>query len=388
MNVPELGVGIIGFGFMGRTHTYGLVNIPLFYSPASFRVKHISLCTPVPAERDTAESLGYYRKVVDDYRQLIDDPEIQVIAVSSPNRFHKEQLIAAIQAGKHVYCDKPVVASLEDADEVFHVMRESGYRGKSQVVLQYRHFPATLRAKQLMEEGFVGRVFHYRGGYLHSSNIDPDKPLNWKSDKSQGGGGSLFDMGAHTLDMMTHLLGDVAAINALCETFIKERKHKGTGEVVPVDTDDVALMMLRHKSGAVGLLEATKFATGICDELRFEIHGELGALRFNLMEPNWLEIYDVRDEKQPHGGRRGFKRIECVQQFQEPGGFPNPKFSIGWIRSHMHCMYSFLECITLDKAPSPSLEEGIRLQRVMAAGYQSAETGRWVEVDAPTPCAP
>lgn len=379
MSAPEYGVGILGFGFMGRTHTYGLVNLPLFYAPLPFRVKHISVCTPVRAEQAVASGMGYYRKVVADYRELIDDPEIDVIAVSSPNRFHKEHLLSAIHAGKHIYCDKPVAASIDDAQEVMDAMARTNYKGKSQVVLQYRCFPATLRAKQLVDEGFLGRVFHYRGGYIHSSNINPEKPLNWKSDKTQGGGGSLFDMGAHTLDMMTHLLGEIAEINVLCETFIKERPHKETGERVPVDTDDVALMMVRHASGAIGLLEATKLATGICDELRFEIHGEQGAIRFNLMDPNWLEVYDVRDPAAPMGGMRGFKRIECVQQFPKPGGgFPNPKFSVGWIRSHMHCMYSFLECIALDKDPAPTLEEGIRLQRVMAAGYRSAESGRWV----------
>ncbi len=380
MTKPELGVGILGFGFMGRTHTYGLVNLPLFYEPLPFRVKHVSVCTPVPAEQETAQSMGYYHKVVADYRELIDDPEINVITVSSPNKFHKEQLIAAIQAGKHVYCDKPVAASIQDAEEVLDVMKQTGYRGKSQVALQYRFFPATMRAKQLIDEGFLGRVFHYRGGYLHSSNINPKKPINWKSDKGQGGGGSLFDMGAHTLDMMTYLLGDITQINALCETFIKQRPSKETGEMVSVDTDDAALMMLRHANGAVGMLEATKFATGICDELRFEIHGELGAIRFNLMAPNWLEVYDVRDSDSPMGGMRGFKRIECVQQFPKPGGgFPNPKFSIGWIRAHMHCMYSFLASIANDTVPRPTLEEGIQLQRVMAAGYRSAESGRWVQ---------
>lgn len=355
MSVPELGVGIIGAGFMGRTHTYGLVNIPLFYTPLPFRIAHIDICTPVAAEREAAQTTGCYRRVAADYRELVDDPSIQVVAVSSPNRFHKEQLVAAIRAGKHIYCDKPVVASLEDAEEVFETMRATGYAGKSQVVLQYRFFPATLRAKQLIEEGFLGRIFHYRGGYIHSSNIDPMKPLHWKSDKSQGGGGSLFDMGAHTLDMMTHLVGEIEDINVLCETFIKERPQKETGQMAPVDTDDVALMLLRHANGAIGTLEATKLATGICDELRFEIHGEKGAIRFNLMDPNWLEVYDVRDPAGPYGGMRGFKRIECVQQYSKPGGgFPNPKFSIGWIRSHTHCLYSFLECVALDQTPSPT----------------------------------
>lgn len=379
MSVPEYSVGIIGFGFMGRTHTYGLVNLPLFYAPLPFRVKKISVCTPVPAEQALANGMAYYDKVVSDYRELIDDPGIGVIAVSSPNVFHKEQLIAAIEAGKHIYCDKPVAASLEDAEQILDAMRRCGYRGKNQVCLQYRYFPATLRAKQLIDEGFLGRVFHYRGGYIHSSNINPNKPLTWKSDKSQGGGGSLFDMGAHTLDMMTHLLGPVTEINALCETFIKERPNKDTGVMVPVDTDDVALMMVRHASGAIGTLEATKMATGICDELRFEIHGELGAIRFNLMEPNWLEIYDVRDAPSPMGGMRGFKRVECVQQYPKPGGsFPNPKFSIGWIRAHMHCMYTFLESIALDTVSHPTLAEGIQLQRVMVAGYRSAESRKWV----------
>ncbi|MBI5092518.1 MAG: Gfo/Idh/MocA family oxidoreductase [Candidatus Hydrogenedentes bacterium] len=387
MSVPEMGVGIIGAGFMGQTHTYGLINMPLFYQPLPFRIKHISICTPTG--REAAESMGYYRKIVSDYRELIDDPEIDVVTVSSPNRFHKDQLIAAIRAGKHIYCDKPVAGSLEDAEDVLDAMRTTGYMGKSQTVLQYRYFPATMRAKQLVDEGFLGRIFHYRGGYIHSSNINPNKPLHWKSDKSQGGGGSLFDMGAHTLDMMTHLVGEIATINVLCETFIKERPNKDAGTLVAVDTDDVALMLLRHANGAIGTLEATKMATGICDELRFEIHGELGAMRFNLMEPNWLEVYDVRDPCAPQGGLRGFKKIECVQQYPPPGGgFPNPKFSIGWIRAHMHCLYNFLECIALDKTPSPTLEEGIRLQKVMVAGYRSAESGQWVRTESLHPvCA-
>lgn len=382
----ELGAGIIGFGFMGRAHTYGLVNIPLYYEPAPFRIKHISVCAPSESSREKARAMGYYRRVEKDYRALVDDPEIDVICVASPNAYHKEQLLAAIAAGKHIYCDKPVVASLQDAQEVVAAMTDSGYGGKAQVALQYRFYPATLRAKQLMDEGFLGRPFHYRGGYLHSSNIDPAKPLNWKSDKSQGGGGSMFDLGSHVVDLLSHLLGDVDSIFAATETFIKERPRKDTGEIAPVDTDDAALMMLRHRNGALGSLEATKFATGALDELRFEIHGEKGALRWNLMDPNWLEAYDVRDPAAPLGGFRGYKKIECVQQYPPPGGgFPNPKVNIGWIRAHMACLYNLLASIAEDRQPSPSLREGIRLQRVLTAGYESARCGAWVHVDQAAP---
>lgn len=377
----ELGVGIIGFGFMGRAHTYGMINIPLHYHPVPFRIKHISVCRRSAEGRAAAEQMGYYRKAVADYRELLDDPEIDVICVSTPNRLHKEHLIAAMQAGKHIYCDKPAVASLEEAREVEAAMAACNYRGKTQMALHNRFLPAILRAKQLMDEGFLGRVFHYRAAYLHASNIDPKRPRNWKSSKELGGGGSLVDLGSHIIDLMQFLLGGIVNIHAVTETFIHERPDPATGQRVPVDTDDLALMLPRHASGALGTIEATKFATGACDEVRFEIHGELGAIRFNLMNPNWLEVYDVRDAPGPIGGMRGFKRIECVQQYPSPAtGFPAPKVSIGWIRAHMHCLYSFLECVALDRTPSPSLTDGLRLQRVLDAAYRSAESGMTAEV--------
>ncbi len=378
----ELGVGILGFGFMGRTHTYGLINIPLHYDPLPFRIKHISVCNPGEKKRKAAESLGYYRKVTPDYRELVEDPEIDVICVASPNGAHKEQLLAAIQAGKHIYCDKPITSSLAEAEEVKAALANSSYAGKHQMILQYRFFPAVMRAKQLIDEGFLGKIFHYRSAYLHASNVDPTKPLSWKADPARGGGGTMFDMGVHLLDMMGHLLGPIEAVNTTFETCVKERPSGVTGKPVPVTTDDAALMVVRHTAGTLGLLEASKVATGTLDELKFEIHGELGAMRFNLMDPNWLEVYDTRDAGAPIGGLRGFKKVECVQQYPKPAnGFPSAKASIGWIRAHMHCLYNLLACVGEDREADPSLLEGIQLQRVLEAGQRSAEKGLWVRVD-------
>ena len=377
----DIGVGILGFGFMGRTHTYGLINLPLFYD-CPFRVKHISVCNPSAGKREKAKATGYYRRVVEDYRELVEDPEIDAICVASPNGAHLEQLEAAIKANKHIYCDKPVVGNVGEAAALEKILDGASYTGKHQMVLQYRFFPAVMRAKQLVEEGFVGRVAHYRAAYLHSSNIDPAKALHWKSDRRRGGGGVFFDMGVHVLDLMSHLVGEVAAVSAVSTTFYDKRPSAETGKLVAVDTDDATLSLIRHRNGAIGSIEASKVATGSCDELRFEIHGEHGALRFNLMDPNWLEVYDMRDQAGPLGGNRGFKKIECAQQYPKPAtGFPNPKVTVGWLRAHMHCMFNFLECIAEDRAPSPSLDDGIYLQRVLEAGERAAKRGAWVAVD-------
>lgn len=377
----DLGIGIVGFGFMGRTHTYGLINIPLFYDSLPFRIKHISVCNPSQAKRDTAKATGYYRRVETDYRSLIDDPEIDVICIASPNGVHKEQLEAAIAANKHIYCDKPVVGNVTEADALERTLKSADYTAKHQMVLQCRFFPAIMRAKQLVDEGFLGRIAHYRAAYLHSSNIDPNKALHWKSDKSRGGGGVFFDMGVHTLDMMTHLVGPVDSMCAASTTFHPRRPDGESGEIVDVDTDDATLTLIRHANGAIGSLEASKVATGTCDELRFEIHGEHGAIRFNLMDPNWLEVYDLRDPAGPIGGMRGYRRIECVQQYPKPAsGFPHPKFGIGWIRAHMHCIFSFLEAIAQDRQPSPSLYDGIQLQRLLEVGEKAAKTAQWIHV--------
>ena len=377
----EIGIGILGFGFMGRTHTYGLINLPLFYD-CPFRVKHISICNPSAGKREMAKATGYYRRVVEDYRELVEDPEIDAICVASPNGAHLEQLEAAIGANKHIYCDKPVVGNVAEAASLEKILERANYTGKHQMVLQYRFFPAVMRAKQLVEEGFVGRVAHYRAAYLHSSNIDAAKALHWKSDRSRGGGGVFFDMGVHVIDLMSYLVGDVAGISAVSTTFHEKRPSAETGKLVSVDTDDATLSLIRHRNGAIGSLEASKVATGSCDELRFEIHGEHGAMRFNLMEPNWLEVYDMRDKAGPLGGNRGFKKIECAQQYPKPAtGFPNPKVTIGWLRAHMHCMFNFLECIAEDRAPNPSLHDGIYLQRVLEAGERAARRGTWVAVD-------
>ncbi len=371
--METLGVGIIGFGFMGKVHTNSYRSVPLYYDPVPVRTKLVGLAE-IRAEacRMQAEQLGF-EFITQDWHDLLRRDDIQIIDICSPNSLHKDQLLAVLAAGKHVYCDKPLAVGEESLRQIETVLK--GVRNPGQMALQYRFFPATLRAKQLIREGFIGNVVSFRAAYLHSGSVDRNKPMGWKQLKSEGGG-VLQDLGSHILDLMDHLIGPFSEILAKAH-ILYARRPNPKGEMTTVEADDMVVMLLKLPNGTVGTIEASKIATGAEDELRFEIHGDKGALRFNTMAPNYLEAYDLSAPDAPLGGERGWRRIACVQRYERPGGFPGPKFSIGWIRAHVHSLYCFLESIAAGRAPHPSLQEGLRLQRLLSVAEKSDLTGTW-----------
>lgn len=375
----EIRVGIIGFGFMGKTHTYGYKTIPLYYSNLPFKIKLIGVCDAVIEVAEKAKETLDFEFATNNPEDIFNCKDIDVVDVCTPNIFHKEAVLGALKAGKHVYCDKPLATSFEEAKEITGVLGQ--FDSVTQMALQYRCFPATMRARELIEEGRIGKIMSFRACYLHSGSVDPKKPIGWKQDKKFGGGGVLFDLGSHVLDIMYYLLGEYASIFAKTEVVYKQRPDK-KGNMVDIEADDLAFVIARMKNGGMGSIEASKVATGACDELRFEIHGDKGAIRFNLMDPNWLEYYDNTVSEAPLGGVKGYTRIECVQRFKKPGdGFPGPKFSVGWIRSHVHSLYSFLNCVYEGKQASPSFKEGAYIQYVMEKAYESDSNNTWVELD-------
>jgi len=377
-----LGVGIAGFGFIGKVHAYCHLNMPFFYDPPPLRTRLVGVATSRPETAEKARRLLGFTFATTDLATLVARDDIHIIHCCLPNHMHKPLLLEAIRHGKHIYCDKPLAFNAAEADEILAAMEAYNYRGVHQMTFQNRFLPATLRARQLVEEGLLGRVLSFRGVYLHAGYVDPARPMSWRLDRKQGGGGALYDLGSHILDLLWWLLGDFANVSALTETFTRERPRRaGAREMVPVEVDDIALMMLRLKRGGVGTVETSRVATGTNDELRFEIHGTQGALRFNLMEPNWLEVYDQRAPEEPLGGRRGFTRIETVQRYPPPAAFPGPKFSPGWLRAHVACLHHFLSCIAEGKDARPSLRDGAYVQRVMDRAYESAAAqGRWMAV--------
>jgi len=376
--LPELGVGMIGYGFMGQIHTYAYQSIPFLYNPPPARIRLAAVCT---AHEDTArraaDRAGYARAMTD-YRQLIDDPAVDIVHVCTPNAAHAEACIAALSAGKHVYCDKPLARNVAEAEAIVSAADRSA-TSTHQMTFQNRFLPATLRAKELMDEGFVGRLFGYRAAYLHAGYIEASRPMSWRLDAHVSGGGALHDLGSHIIDLMRHLTGEITRVSARCETLIPERPTRDGG-TARVEVDDVVLMQVELANGALATLEASRLATGVNDELNFEIHGDKGALRFSLMDPNWLYAYDHRDTPGPYGGTRGFKAIETVQRYPTPAALPGPKCSVGWVRAHIACLHNFLACIVEDRQPVPSLHDGLAVQRIMAAAQESSRTRQWVDV--------
>ncbi len=372
-------VGFIGFGFIGKVHAYGYVNLPLFYDPPPVKARLYAVCCSRPETAAKAKEQMGFEKAVTDYRELIADPKVDVAHICTPNALHREELLAAMAAQKHIYCDKPLTATLAEARDVQQAL--AAYKGVHQMTLQTRFFPATLRAKELVDEGFVGDVLSFRAAYLHAGSAEPNAPLKWKLSKGLAGGGVMLDLGTHVADITRHLVGEFDEL--LCANriaFADRPSADKPGERVAVDAEDLSLLMVRLKSGAVGTIEASKIATGAQDELRFEIHGTRGALRFNLMRPEWLEAWSMADATGPTGGSQGWKAIDCVQRYPKPAAWPTPKASIGWLRGHAHCLFNFLSAIADGRKAEPGLEVGIRLQEIADAAYRSNEERRWVKV--------
>jgi predicted dehydrogenase len=373
--MKQIGIGIIGCGFMGRTHTYGAKTIPLHYDNLPFLPRLVGVCdSNIDAARAMKEQNGF-EMATSNLEELLDRRDIDVVTVSTPNVFHKENILAALAAGKHIYADKPLASSYAEALEVIGAWRKSDRI--AQVAHQFRFFPAVMRAKQLIEEGRVGNIMSFHGAYLHSGSIDQKKPIGWKQDKAMGGGGVLFDLGSHILDLLRSLLGDFTEIFASTRVLYPERPN-AKGETVPITADDSAWILCKLAGGAQGMVEASKIYTGTNDDFRFEIYGDKGALRFDSNYPNWLEFFDNETPEKALGGGRGYTRIETMSAFEKPGGsFPPSKFPLGWLRSHAHCLYRFLNSVYTETPASPSFEDGAYILKLLETAYASAEEGAW-----------
>jgi len=371
--MKKLGVGFVGFGFIGKVHAYGYETLPFYFTPPPVDYEFVGVCTAHEETGQAAQERFGFRFHTRDFRKVTECDDIDVVHICTPNKFHKDALLSAIRAGKHIYCEKPLCASAEEAREIVAAL--DGYAGVHQMALQNRFFPATLRAKELTDEGFLGEVLEFRAEYLHSGSANPNAPLKWKLSKELGGGGVLYDLGSHIIDIVRHLVGEFESIQSATKIAFPQRpSYDDPSKTVTVEAEDLAVMIVRTCGGAVGFIEASKIASGTQDELRFEIHGTKGAMRFNGMDADWLEVYDLREKDQ------GWKRIDCVQRYPKPAsGFPTPKARIGWIRSHCACLANFLFAIAEGRRAEPGLDTGARVQEIMDAAYASAETGTWAK---------
>jgi predicted dehydrogenase len=367
----ELGVGIVGYGFIGKVHAFAHRSLPLFYDPLPVKTRLVGVCTATPESGRKAMDQAGFVFATTDPAELLARPDIDIIHCCTPNDAHRDLLLSALHAGKHIYCDKPLARTVAEAEEVFQASQQSpGHVHR--MTFNYRFAPATLRAKELIGDGFLGDLYQFRGAYLHAGYIDPNRPRTWRTEMARSGGGAIMDLGVHIFDLMRHLLGEMEVVHAQLETRIPTRIDAKTGQPLPVDVDDLAIVQVRTESGAVGVIEASRLATGVQDELRFEIHGSKGALAFNLMDPNWLTVYDATIPEGALGGSRGPQRIECVTRYPKPYALGATKNAIGWPQLHIHSLYDFIVAVAGNPDHGPTFADGLAANRFVAACQQEA----------------
>jgi predicted dehydrogenase len=352
----SLGLALFGYGGIGRLHAVNYVELPYLYPGSIPRPELRWVCTSREATATAARSETGALHAGTGWDDALVDPEVRAVDVSLPNHLHREAITAALAAGKHVYCEKPLAGSLADAEAIGAVVRASDR--VFAMTFQYRFVPAILRARVLVDSGALGRVYSFRAEYLHSGYQDRSRPLSWRMRRDEGGSGALGDLGSHVIDLVRYLLGEFSTVQGHLETFIDQRPvSAGATELGEVTVDDAAWIRARLASGAVGTIEASRFATGTLDDVRLWVYGEEGAIHFSLMDPSFLHYFDARRPAGAYGGERGWQRIETVQQY--PGARTPPgRAPIGWIRTHAENQYRFLRAVAATEAGRASIRHG------------------------------
>lgn len=362
-------IGLIGFGSMGKTHSWCVKNLNYFYKDIPFRAEYAGVCTSKEeSAKKAADFLGIENYTINE-DDLIADPNIDIIDICTPNVYHYDTLIKAINAGKHIYCEKPLCVNYEQAREVAALAKEKGVT--AQIVFNNRFLPAIMKAKELIDEKKLGRILSFRCEYLHSSATDPNKTAGWKQNKDICGAGTLFDLGSHAVDLIYYLCGNIVNVKGKSQIAYPTRKGID-GSDWTTNADEAFYMICETEGGAVGTIEASKIVVGANDDINLAVYGEKGAIRFSLMEPNWLYFYNPSAADGRFGGEKGFTRIECCGRYDAPGGvFPSVKAPIGWLRGHLHSMYSFLDCCYNKTSATPSLSDGANVQKVLEMALNS-----------------
>lgn len=379
----ELNIGLCGFGSMGKVHAYCVDNLKYYYSPLPFEARIVGVCTTsAEKSRSAAERYGF-RTAADSEDALINDPDIDIIDICTPNVYHYGTLKKAIAAGKHVYCEKPLCTSAAQAREIAELA--AVHKKTYGTVFNNRFIAPIMRAKQIIGEGRLGRILSFSAEYLHNSCTDTERPAGWKQDSGICGGGVLFDLGSHVIDLVYFLCGSFEAVSGKAQIAYANRTGVD-GKPWQTNADEAFYMTATLASGAVGTVTVSKLVQGANDDMTLCIYGERGSLKFSLMQPNYLYFYDASAKTPALGGFNGYTAIECVGRYPAPGGgFPAPKAPSSWIRGHVESMYSFLNAVHAGVPHAPSFEDALHVQAVMDAAYASAaDGGRFKSVTVPT----
>lgn len=377
---PEIGIGILGYAFMGKAHSNAFKKIPYMMYPPAAIPRLVGIAgRNAESVNEAARRYGYERAYTD-WREMVDNPDVQVFDNGGPNDAHAEPCIAAAQAGKHVFCEKPLARTAEEAKTMLDAVQKAGV--KHMVAFNYRFVPAIAQARQLIQSGALGRIFHFRGVYLQEWIIDPNFPKIWRLDKAQAGSGALGDLGSHVIDLARFLIGEPKKVMGMTQTFVKQRPlGDGSGATGTVDVDDAFVSLLEFENGALGTIEASRFCQGRKNHQIIEINGEKGSIKFNLERMNELEVFWADDKPET---TQGFRNVLVSEPYHPYWSNWWPQgHMIGWEHTFVHEFDHFFRAIVGNTAVDPigaTFVDGYRNAVICDAIVESAQSGRMVDI--------
>lgn len=378
-DAPVLGIGMLGYAFMGKAHTNALKKLPYMMYPPVAIPRLVAICGR--SQEATAEAAkrygyeGYYT----DWRKMLENSSIQVFDNGGPNDAHAEPSIVAAQTGKHVFCEKPLARTAEEAKGMLDAVQKAGV--KHMVAFNYRFVPAIVQAKKLIESGALGRIFHFRAVYLQEWIIDPNFPKIWRLDKTIAGSGALGDLGAHVIDLGRFLVGEPTRIMGMTKTFIPERPLPDGSGMGKVDVDDAFISLVEFDNGAIGTIEASRFCQGRKNYNCIEINGENGTIQFNLERIGELNVYWANEDPKE---TRGFHNVSITESYHPywENWWPHGHH-IGWSETFVHEFHHFFGAILGKHEVAPygaDFVDGYRNAVICDAIVESSQSGRTVDV--------
>ena len=378
MPSKNLNVGVIGYGFMGRAHSNAYRKVSNFFEREYRPVLKAACGRDREQTQKFADTWGY-ESVETDWRKLIERKDIDAIDICTPNNTHREIALAAAAAGKMILCEKPLSMDTNEGEEMVRAVESA--KVPNTVWYNYRRVPAVTLAKQLIDQGKLGRIFHFRAKFLQDWTISADLPQGgaglWRLDVNAAGSGVTGDLLAHCIDTAIWLNGSISKVTAMTETFVKQRKHNLTGKVEPVGIDDACAFLARFANGSLATFESTRYARGHKAEYTFEINGEHASIAWDLHDLHRMDYFDHKDE----GILRGWRSIHVTD-----GDHPYmkhwwvPGLQIGYEHTFVHQLADFLEAIATGKPASPTFRDALETQRVCDAVLSSATSGNWEAV--------
>ena len=380
--MKELRVGMIGYGFMGRTHSNAYKRLTDFFPVHHKPVLKAVCARNAEKARAFADNWGYER-IETDWRALVEAPDIDLIDIGSPNNTHMEIALAAAANGKMVVCEKPLAMTVAEAEQMVAAVEKAGV--PNMVWFNYRRVPSIALAKQIVDEGRIGRAFHYRATYLQDWTIAEDVPQGgpglWRLDADVAGSGVTGDLLAHSIDTAMWLNGPITRVVAKTETFVKERTHVETGKVQPVTIDDACMFLAEFSNGSMGTFESTRYARGRKNFNTFELNGAEGSLYFDLEEPEYLQFFEYRQQqsgKKTESHLTGWRKIHTTNgEHPYMKHYWVPGTCIGYEHTFLNAIADFVLGIESGQPTQPDFRNALQTQRVCDAVLESARTGQW-----------